>query len=78
MDEHRELGIYDPNNDLHISMFMPGSFCSFNTRCPTYEELDTCRYVILSDEHSWNPDSATFNVSALSGEIFNYQPPFDY
>ena len=53
MDPHRALGMYNPTNDLHIPMTMRGSFCSLNTRCPTHEELDTCTYVILSDEHQW-------------------------
>ena len=59
-DAHRELGIYVPSSDLMIPMIMNGSICSIMTRCPTYDELDSCRHILLSDEHNWNPDVVTF------------------
>ena len=70
-DAHRELGIYVPSSDLMIPMTMNGSICSIMTRCPTHDELDSCRHILLSDEHNWNPDAVTFNVSSLNGEIEN-------
>ena len=70
-DTHRDLGIYDPSSDLMIPMTMKGSICSLMTRCPTYDELDNCTHIFLSDEHNWSTDAVTFNVSSLNGERVN-------
>ena len=50
-------------------MNMNGSICSLMTMCPTIDEIDGCRHIILSDEHNWNPDAVTLNVLSLNGEI---------
>ena len=51
-------------------MMMQGSFCSFQSRCPTKEEMETCCQIILSDESRWDPAQDIFNIYALSGERY--------
>ena len=65
-DPHRDLGIYDRDSGLFFPMTMQGSFCTLLTRCPTLDELEHCRHVILSDEHHWDPSADPFgNVSSV-------------
>ena len=69
-DPHRDLGIYDSDSGLFFPMTMQGSFCTLLTRCPTLDELEHCRHVILSDEHHWDPSADPFgNVSSVGRNL---------
>ena len=61
-NSHRNLGIYEKEEDIFIPMEMNGSFCSILTRCLTLDELERCRKVCLLSEESWNPISNPFGL----------------
>jgi hypothetical protein len=71
-DPYRELGFTIDVENV-IPLVMEGSTAMMYTRCPTREELDTCRKFYLSDPDIWDPMNVTFpqtvNVSSLRGEI---------
>ena len=54
--------------DLFIPMFMNRSTCTFLSRYPTDNELDSCRRFLLSDEHVWDPSSDVFRHSSMEEE----------
>ena len=66
-DEHRSLGIEADANSF-IPMRMTGSTCGFLSRCPTDEELEECRYILLSDEEVWDPSQDVFHICAMEEE----------
>ena len=52
--------IHCPEQDLQIPLSLMGVFSYFDTRTPTQEELDTCKWVILTDPNVWEPHSSSF------------------
>jgi len=77
-DPHRALGIeVIAENNLFIPMYMDGSTATFDTCCPSDEELKTLPHVILTSEQVWNPGLNLFpkyhrdevERQILSGEI---------
>ena len=44
-------------------MKMDGTTCGFLSRCPTVEELHSCRTFIVSDENHWDPSDVKFILS---------------
>ena len=60
MDPHRELGM-NIDDDLFIPLVMNGSTCGLTTRCPTDDELHTCRIFTLSNEQHWDPTDVTYH-----------------
>jgi hypothetical protein len=52
--------ICSPQDNFTVPLFMKGIFYCFHSRTPTKEELDTCQWVKLTDEHFWDPHSDTF------------------
>ena len=65
IDPHRALGINLPN--VFFPMKMNGSICGFVSRCPTDEELYSCRRFQISDEISWDPSAKIF-ISSVAAE----------
>ena len=51
-----------------MPLTMQGTIASVETRTPTQEELDTCRHVVLSSEHPWDPHSMKFPAPSQSVE----------
>ena len=51
-----------------MPLAMLGTIVTAQTRTPTQEELDTCRKVVLSSKHPWDPHSVTFPVPSRSVE----------
>ena len=49
-------------------MEMVGTFCSFSTRVPTQEELDSLPQVSLTADTQWNPSQATFQLQVTEEE----------
>ena len=39
-----------------------------DTYTPNETELNTCKHIVLSSPHEWNPRTVTFNNSAISFE----------
>lgn len=62
VDPYRELGI-QLDDDTFLPMSMDGTICGLMTRCPTDEELDTCRIFNTSDEEHWDPSLVAFDYS---------------
>jgi ribosomal protein L31E len=59
-DPFRELGI-QLDSDLFLPMSMDGTICGVMTRCPTDEELKTCRIFTVSDVDDWDPARIVFD-----------------
>jgi hypothetical protein len=54
-DPHRELGIYDPVTDLTVPMHMMGTIAYVTTRAPTWQEIQNCPHIVMTDENDWDP-----------------------
>lgn len=66
-DQYRILRLAIDDN-LFIPMGMDGTTCGFDSRCPTLEEMDSCKRVIVSHETDWDPSTVHFNVSSVEKE----------
>ena len=64
-DPNRDLGITLP--EAFVPMTMKGSICGFASRCPTDEELYSCRRFQISDEITWDPSAKIFISSVAAG-----------
>jgi hypothetical protein len=49
--------IQAPDDDITIPLSLRGVTSYFTSRTPTVHELDTCKWIILSNEHHWDPHS---------------------
>ena len=67
-DSKHPLSIYDPQLSLRIPLEMVGTFCSFSTRVPTPEELDSLPRVTLTANQPWDPSQASFQVHEMEEE----------
>ncbi|GFH48949.1 hypothetical protein CTEN210_05425 [Chaetoceros tenuissimus] len=63
---HRPLAIRKERFSIPMQMF--NSSCGIESRRPTMEELESCPRVTLSDTHSWNPETVSFQISSLKEE----------
>jgi hypothetical protein len=48
------------DQDIQIALNLQGVTSYFVTRSPTVNEIETCQWVNLSDEHNWDPHSDHF------------------
>jgi hypothetical protein len=53
--------IYDPDNNFRIPLSLKGVTSYFTTRTPTPLEIESCKWIILSDERNWDPHSEAFS-----------------
>jgi hypothetical protein len=53
--------IYCPEDDIRIPLSLRGVISLIETRTPTQEELDTCKWVHLTSQSSWDPHSDSFS-----------------
>jgi hypothetical protein len=63
--------------DLTLPLSLKGVISYIDTRTPNQEELDTCKWIVLTNKHDWDPHSEFFqeqedNFNALQGQ--HYQP----
>ena len=65
-DTHRALGFH--TDKVLIELFMKGTIATMRTHCPSQEELDTCPFIYLSDENSWDPNKVTFQINSMVQE----------
>ena len=63
-DKYHELGLVIDDN-LFILMDMDGTICGFDSRCPTLEEMESCKRIAVSHETDWDPLAVHFNVSSV-------------
>ena len=68
VDPHRSLGIMckgENNEDFLIPVLINGRTCTFLSRYPIDNELDSCCRLLLSDEHVYGPLSDVFYHSSI-------------
>ena len=65
-DTHRALGFH--TDKVLIELFMKGTIATMMTHFPSQEELDTCPFIYLSDENSWDPKKVTFQTNSMMQE----------
>ena len=66
-DKYRYIGLAVDDN-LFILMYIDGTTCGFDSRCPTLEEMDSCKRIIVSHETDWDPLTVNFNVLYVEKE----------
>jgi hypothetical protein len=52
--------IHSVCDDFSIPLSLTGVTSYFPTRTPTVQEIESCKWIILSDENEWNPHSDHF------------------
>ena len=52
-DPHQTLGFQ--KNTLNTPLVMEGTIATMSTRCPSLEELESCQYIYLSNQETWDP-----------------------
>ena len=65
-DPHRALGFH--TDEVLIELKMNGTIATMLTHCPSQEELDTCPFIFLSDEDSWDPTKVNFQINSIKQE----------
>jgi len=48
--------------DLHINLSLKGVTSYFTTRIPMIQEIETCKWIYLTNENDWDPHSEEFQV----------------
>ena len=51
-----------------LELKIKGTTIFVDTHTPSEQELNTCKHIVLSSPHEWNPRTVTFNNSALPFE----------
>ena len=62
-DPHRPLGFQE--NTLNIPLFMEGTIARMSARCPSLEELESCRCIYPSDPESWDPSNVNSKIMSM-------------
>jgi hypothetical protein len=71
------LTLSDPEDEVHIPMFLEGTNIVFSTRTPSQYELDHCRHIQLGSDHEWDPSNLNVpkrdlgSLSRYSDELNN-------
>ncbi len=64
--------IYCVDDDVVVLLSLQGVISYFNTRTPTTEELDTCKWILITSEEDWHPHFPTLQEQEADGkEIHN-------
>jgi hypothetical protein len=53
--------IFVPVEEFRIPLHMSSTMSVFDTRMPTREEIDSCRWITLKRDELWDPKSEIFN-----------------
>ena len=53
-NQNRPMGI-EADFNTHIPMSMVGYTCEFITPYTTDDNIETCRHIIISNGHNWDP-----------------------
>ena len=53
---------------MRIPLEMVGTFCSFASRVPTQDELDSLPHISLTDTTPWDPSHASFTLHETEEE----------
>ena len=59
------------DRDFVLPLILEGTNILARNITPTGEELVTCRHIVLSSQHEWNPHSLNFpkSLRSVEGEI---------
>jgi len=49
-----------PEDNISLPLKMNGSFSYIPTRTPTAEEIETCKWLVLTSDRPWEPDKIPF------------------
>jgi len=60
-DQPSTHSIHSPDDNVTIPLSLKGVTSYFSTRTPTVHELETCKWIILSNEYNWDPHSDFFS-----------------
>ncbi|MGH3054467.1 MAG: hypothetical protein ACRDL7_05760, partial [Gaiellaceae bacterium] len=52
--------IYIPHEKIRINLCMHGCLSYIPTRTPTIQEIENCRWLVMTDDKDWDPYSPTF------------------
>jgi hypothetical protein len=52
--------IYVPEQDLRIPLKLKGIISGMHTRYPSVQEVETCKWIILTSDAEWNPNAEEF------------------
>ena len=63
-NNYRELGI-EINDDLFIPTGMDISNCRFSYRCPTQDDIQVCKRIVVSHDMGWDTLVVHINVSLV-------------
>jgi hypothetical protein len=69
-DPHHDLGIYDPVTDLTVPLRMMGTIAYVTMRAPTWQEIQDCPHIIMTNESEWDP--LTLDLCPKSKEVEKY------
>ncbi len=59
-DNPSSHSIYDPDEDFRLPLSLKGVTSYFTSRTPTAREIETCKWITLSDDQEWDPHSQGF------------------
>ena len=65
-NKHCTLGV--EKEPFYFPLKMDGTICGFISLYPTYDELETCRNVLLSDGYLWDPSNDLFKILSMQEE----------
>ena len=71
-DPHRSLGFH--TEKVLVELYMNGTIATMLTHCPSQEELDTCPFIYLSDQDSWDPTKVNFQINSIKQETSDKRP----
>lgn len=60
VDSPSSHSIYNREQDFCIPLLLKGVTSCFHTRTPTNFEIETCKWIVLSDKNHWDPHSDDF------------------
>ncbi len=68
--------IYAPMEDLTIPLKLRGVTLFFATRTPTVHEVETCRWVYMTNKYDWDPHSDTYQEQESNYEELLNNPEY--
>lgn len=60
-DKPSTHSIFVPEGNLCIPLRLKGPVSLFDTRTPTYDEISSCKWVVLTGDKVWDPHSPAFH-----------------
>jgi hypothetical protein len=67
-DRQNPMEIYSPVDEVSISLQSQGTIVYFDSRTPTYHELQECRHIVVTSDAPWNPELVNLTCSEVAVE----------